>query len=533
MDSGDKLTGMTPKVKSAIPYGFALLSGLLLALSFPRFELYLLSWIAFIPLFFAIQNQSAVKSFLLGCLSGLSYFAGTLSWLAMTMHDFGGLPTLAAVGINLLLIAYLALYIGLFSLLIHLLTKVHKAALMLMAPVFWVLLEYAKGHMLSGFPWVSLAYSQYRNLPMIQIADFGSIYAVAFVIVLINAAIYLFILKSRSEGLCLRSISPLIVGLAVLLFTFSYGQFRLSQISLPSETVSVSVIQGNTEQSQKWDRPFRELTVEKYLSLSKTTLQNNQLPRPNLIIWPESALPFIFGSEADQEKRLIDFVKKEKLGLIVGAPSITRATNMPPSEQISLFNSAFLLTPDEGIASRYDKMHLVPFGEYVPFSKLFFFAKKIVSGISDFSPGDTALVMSSGKNRIGVAICYEIIFPDLVRQFVKNGADIMTTITNDAWFGNSSAPHQHFSMMVFRAIENRVPFARAANTGISGFIDAQGRITTQSELGIEAALTEDLTPGDRSTFYTLQGDVFVTLCAMIAAIFFVNIFIKRRTNNVF
>ncbi len=510
------------KAERIIPYGLALLSGVLLAFSFPRSEFYLLAWIAFIPLFFAIRKQSFRKSFLLGWLGGLSYFALTLSWLTATMSDFGGLPSPAAVGINFLLIAYLALYLGLFCTLLHIVTLDHEQTLLLIAPALWVTLEYVKGHLLTGFPWVSLAYSQYRNLPMIQIADFGSIYSVAFVIVLINSALYLFIVNKRSK-------KPLFVGLIMLLLTFAYGKFRLSQTTTGSETLSIVVIQGNVGQTEKWDRKFQELTVEKYLRLSESALQKNQNSRPDLILWPESALPFIFGTEALHEKSLLDFVKKENIDLIVGAPSMKTLE----SGQITLLNSAFLLSPIKGMTFRYDKIHLVPFGEYVPFSDLFFFVNKIVSGISDFSPGSTALVMPSSGSRIGVAICYEVIFPDLVRQFVKNGAQIMTTITNDAWFGNSAAPRQHFSMLVFRAIENRVPFARSANTGISGFIDAQGRIITQSKLDIETTLTENLTPGEGRTFYTLHGDLFVMLCAMIAAIFFSTIFIKRRKRNVF
>jgi len=524
MDSGYKLTGMTPKIKSVLPYGLALLSGALLALSFPKSEFYLFAWVAFSPLLFAIRKQSSKKSFLLGWISGLCFYSPTLSWLSTTIRDFGGLPSPTAIGINFLLVAYLALYTGLFCALLSLVSEDRRQALLLLAPALWVTLEYTKGHLLTGFPWVSLAYSQYRNLSMIQIADFGSIYSVSFVIVLFNSAFYLFIENRRSK-------KPVFLVLFVLLLTFSYGKFRLSQRATGSESVSIAVIQGNIGQTEKWDREFQEVTIEKYLRLSETTLQKDQNIRPDLILWPESALPFIFGTETAHEKSLFDFVKKEQIDLLVGAPSM----NSPPGKaaNISLFNSAFLINPDKGIAARYDKIHLVPFGEYVPFADLFFFVKKIVSGISDFSPGSTTLVMSTGESRIGVAICYEVIFPELVRQFVKNGAGIMTTITNDAWFGQSAAPYQHFSMLVFRAIENRVPFARAANTGISGFIDAQGRVISQSKLDVEASLTESLIPGKKKTFYTLYGDLFVVLCAMIAAIFLLGIIIKRRKPHVF
>lgn len=423
------------------------------------------------------------------------------------MSHFGGLPFPAAIGLNFLLIAYLALYVGFFCALIRLVALNDEQALLLLAPALWVTLEYAKGQLFTGFPWVSLAYSQYQNLSMIQIADFGSIYSVAFVIVLLNTALYLFLVSRRTRDL--------FVGLLALLLTFSYGKFRLSQTAIKADSVSIAVIQGNIRQSEKWDNRFQKLTIEKYLRLSESVLQNNHNTRPDFILWPESALPFIYGTEATHEKAIFDFVKKEKMDLIVGAPSITTMK----SGQIKLFNSALLLNPLEGLASRYDKMHLVPFGEYVPFSDFFFFADKFVSGISDFSPGRTARVMSAGESQIGVAICYEVIFPDLVRQFVKNGAAIMTTITNDAWFGQSAAPYQHFSMLVFRSIENRVPFARAANTGISGFIDDRGKIIARSKLDVEATLTEALIPGEQLTLYTLYGDLFVVPCAIIAVLF--------------
>ncbi len=508
--------------RALIPYGAALISGALLAFSFPGPERDLLAWVALIPLFFVIQSVSLAQSFVLGWLSGLVYFSGTLYWVATTLHDYGDLPRVIASLLMLLLVSYLALYVGFFSFLLRSLSNRHEICRLLFAPSLWVLIEYLKGHLFTGFPWASLAYSQYRRLPMIQIADFGSIYSVGFVIVLVNMALTLLIRNLWEK----RSIAweTLLLSSSVLIVTLFYGMLRLSEPNGGDESLRVAVVQGNIPQNQKWDRDFQSRTVEKYKGLSLSTIQSNRGLRPDLVLWPEAALPFILNAEADYQKVLLDLVMEAQFDLLVGAPSI----QTDDTGKIAFLNSAYLISQEEGIGLRYDKMHLVPFGEYVPFPRLFFFVRKMVEGLSDFIPGAEARLMDVGGKKIGTVICFEVIFPDLVRRFVKQGAVLMTTLTNDAWFGRSSAPYQHFAMVTFRAVENRVSFARAANSGISGFIDPYGRVVHQTGLFVEAIATETLRLRNRETFYTRYGDRFVGLCATIALFILLMPFVNRR-----
>ncbi len=494
------------------------LSGLLFVLSFPRFEYDFLAWIAFIPLLFAIQNKASSRRFLWGWITGVVYFTGTLSWVTISMHHYGSLPWSVSYLLMLLLVAYLACYVGLFALGCGCYSG---SALILWAPVLWTALEYARGHLLSGFPWVSLGYSQYRRLALIQIADFASVYGVGFMIVLVNVALFRLLRAWRS----ITAWKECAAVLLIVALAWAYGVGRLSQPAATPHTLSVAVVQGNIAQDQKWSQDFRNATIETYKRLSLHVVRE---ARPDLIVWPESAIPFFFESDPQAQSDLLNLARAGASHLLFGSPAFERtipdtaqgttpSAGLPDSgEQVHLFNSAYLLSP-RGHITRYDKIHLVPFGEYVPFASLLFFVDKMVEGIGDFRPGREAVVADVQGETVGTAICFEVIFPELVRRFVAGGATLMTTITNDAWFGDSAAPDQHFSMVIFRAIENRVPFARAANTGISGFIDAEGRILSRTALFTEATQVASLYPGRRKTFYTTYGDLFAIVCVTIAA----------------
>ena len=502
------------------PFAMAIFSGGLLFLSFPTWNFYLLAWAALVPLLFAIQNQSATRRFFLGWIAGVVYFTGALSWVTISMTRYGKIPLPISYILMLLLVAYLATYVGLFAGLIQYASQ-KGFWIFLFAPSLWTSLEFLRGRLFTGFPWAGLGYSQYRPLPVIQIADFAGVYGVSFVIVFINIALFRIIQAGRKS----RRIAwkEALLAFSLLTLTLLYGFLRLSQPMGEERAVSVTVVQGNIDQDQKWDQQFRDATLRIYKRLSLQEAQH-AASRPELVIWPESAAPFFFQDEPLYQMDLLDFARDGRFYLLFGSPSFEPAGG----GQVALLNSAYLLSPGGGAPSRYDKMHLVPFGEYVPLSSLLFFVNKLVEGIGDFIPGREAAVMETASTKIGTVICFEVIFPEVVRQFVQNGATLMTTLTNDAWFGDSAAPYQHFSMVVFRSIENRVPFARAANTGISGFIDAYGRVTKSAPLFVEAALSEQLHPANRRTLYTRYGDFFAVGCAIITAGFIFYFFTKRR-----
>jgi apolipoprotein N-acyltransferase len=480
-------------------------SGLLLVVIFPVFDIHLLAWIALVPLFLALNGQNETTGILLGGTTGILYFAGTVHWITNSIHYYGGVPLIPASLITLLLCVYLAFYPALFGGAVVHLRKRYPQFFFLSAPALWTALELIRTYVFSGFPWSLLGYSQYRSLPVIQVSDVTGVYGVSFLIVMVNAAV--------AEFLTDRKKYPLLIIIAfAMTIVLGYGFMRLHSRE-GGDGITVSVVQGNIEQDKKWDPAYQTSVIAAYMRLTQEALKQ----RPDIVIWPETAIPFYFNGGGPRESllraELTAFVKKNGVPLLFGSPTYE---GKPGS--MHLRNSAFLLRADGIIQAVYHKLHLVPFGEYVPLKNILFFVKKIAQASSDFEPGSTYTVMrvvpraGTGEVKLGTVICYEIIFPDLVRRFVKRRTDIITTITNDAWFGNTSAPYQHFSAAVFRAVENRVPVARAANTGVSGFIDAQGRILDKSTIFSETYLTRRLTLGSAKTFYTRYGDVFSYLC---------------------
>ena len=492
----------------------AALSGLLLAAGFPSINLHFVAWTALVPLFLALKGQSIKNGAWLGGLTGILYYIGTVHWVTNSVHFYGGIPIVPASLITLLLCAYLAVYPALFGAAAVHLKNTRPHLFFVAAPALWTALELARTYVFSGFPWALLGYTQYSALPVIQAADITGVYGVSFLIVLVNVAAAEFIMNRKNYV-------PVAAALLVLSLTLGYGFVKLHA---PAQTggIAVSVVQGNIEQDKKWDPAYQSEVLGTYKRLTTEAMAQH----PDLVIWPETATPFYFNGGSAGERTLtadlVAFVKQNHTPLLFGSPTYEVKSN----RHIIGRNSAFLLSGDGRLEATYHKMHLVPFGEYVPLKKVLFFVEKMVQAIGDFQGGDEYTVMTvpygepnnRKETKLSTVICYEIIFPDLVRRFVKDGASVLTTITNDAWFGRTAAPYQHFSMAVFRAVENHVPVARAANTGISGFIDAQGRVLETSAIFTEAELTRTLAPGTGKTFYTLYGDVFSYACVLFTMI---------------
>lgn len=484
----------------------SVLSGLLLAASFPSLGYSFLAWFALVPLLLAVRGLNVRAALLHSFLFGLVFFCGTVSWVTNSVHVYGHVPLLPALLITLLLCAVLALFIAPFGAAVVHVRAARPNTVFLASPVMWVTLELARTHLFSGFPWALAGYSQYRMLPVIQIADLTGVYGLSFVIVLVNTAIA-DLISDR------RRFAPLLTASVFLIAVLCYGHHRLNA-EPGSGGITIAVVQGNIEQDKKWDPAYQREVIATYKRLTLKALEE----KPDLVIWPETATPFYFEGADDPYPALTDdlrkFVRSTGTPLLTGSP-----TYEIKDRHHLLRNSAFLLDRDGMTKSVYHKMHLVPYGEYVPMKKVLFFVKKMVQAAGDFERGTGYTVMKVRRPAgddvaLGTVICYEIIFPDLVRRFVNAGATIMTTITNDAWFGRTSAPSQHFSMVVLRAVENRVPIARAANTGISGFVDAQGRILAASDIFTEAYLVRSLIPTATKSFYTRHGDVFAWLCSL-------------------
>ncbi len=506
----------------------ACLTGILYPLCFPNFDLGWLAWVVLIPLHFAIEGLPPRRAFWWGWLAGTIAFVGVMFWVITAMSLYGQVPLIVSLLLMLLLASYLGAFIGLYALGISWGQQSRPIMLAIGGGCLWVALEFLRTHFLSGLPWALLGYSQYQWLTVIQFADMTGVYGVSFLIVLVNSTLASLLLwnlhQPRSPGIPFPR-STLFTTVTALGLVLSYGMWKMdtqSKLDSQAPQLNIGLVQANIDQAHKWDKAYRQETLRRYADLSAQAAQN-----VDLLVWPEAATPFLFEREPDYQGKVLQIVHDAQSPLLFGSPALRHESDGTPY----LLNSAYLLTQSGRVAGIYDKRHLVPFGEYIPLRTLLFFLDKLVVGIGDFKAGTGPLTLTLAKDsslpetRFGVAICFEVIFPNEVRQMVKEGADFLVTITNDAWFGHSVAPYQHFGMVVLRAVENRTAFARAANTGISGFIAPDGRILAATPIFTQEAITGSIPFRKTTTIYTTFGDVFAWACVIMATLW---IWIAKR-----
>jgi len=499
----------------------AVASGFLLTLAFPKADCPWLAWVALVPLLVLCAGSRGKKpvqgrkAFNTGLAFGMAHFLTLLYWIVNTVAVYGGLPWVAALSVLVLLCFYLSLFPALFLLV---LTRfpMDSPVMPLRAAGLWVGLEYLRSSLFTGFPWGLVGYSQSMNTALIQVADVGGVYAVSFLLVYSNAAVSgIWCMAAGSQkkwtGMVLKKQLFLLVSLlSILGSAWGYGKTSLAGVDRTiarSGTKRVTLVQGNVSQDRKWDKAFKEATVNTYCDLSRKAASKGE-KKPDLIVWPETALPFYYGWDKTFSSMVDACIKEVNTAFILGSPAFE-----PRQAGNRFYNRAFLVNRAGGVTGTYDKIHLVPFGEYVPLGRYLSFLGKITAQAGNFTPGSRDAAPLVFKDaRAGMLICFEIIFPSLARSVVGNGADFLVTITNDAWFGFTSAPYQHFSMAVFRAVENRRTVVRAANTGISGFIDPAGRVGKTTSLGEKQILTGDIATLNLATFYTIAGDLFAFFC---------------------
>lgn len=508
---------MEPLKTSISSLLLAVLSGFILFFSFPKFGTGWAAWISLIPLLLTLEGKSPKQSLILGFVTGLVCHIGLIYWITIVVVQYGYLPFYMGLAAMLFVAAYLSLYTGFFALGVSFLRN-RNVPVILTAPVLWTSLEYVKSQILTGFPWENLGYSQYQFLPLIQISDILGVYGVSFLIVFINALLYDMVSSPFQKKIVAIKVTAGMVIIGAVLF---YGFYRLEGIK--GEVVSrpvqeVTLIQGNVDQNAKWNPQFQKQTMEDYSSL---TLQSAPTGR-RLIVWPETAVPFFFQDKDQFHEAIIGLARRTNSWLLFGSPSY-----QVDRSGMTLFNSAYLILPDGTKASKYDKVHLVPYGEYVPLRRIFPFISKLVQGVGDFGTGKGYVPLPMDGHKVGVLICYEGIFPEAGRTYKNNGADLLVNITNDAWFGHSSAPYQHLSMTVFRAVENRLYLVRAANTGITAIIDPTGRIVSQTGLFEKTYLQGTVRYMKSATLYGFWGDAFVLACGVILVLL-IMIAVKRR-----
>ena len=404
---------------------------------------------------------------------------------------------------------------------------------LLASPLVWVATELGRTHLFSGFPWVLLGYSQAGVLPVAQLASLFGVYGVSALVAGVSACLaavvvgdpaqrgpsgYAFSPAPPKSGGHLWAFSarcaPLLVAVGLVAVVAGWGTRRIGngELTRAGARVRIGLVQGNVDQAEKWNPARAAAIFQNYLGMTRQAIAQGA----EFVLWPESSIPFHFEEDRVQAEQVRALAREARVPILVGSDEIDRGV---PARY---YNSAFLVRPDGTDAGVYRKMHLVPFGEYVPLKRVLFFAAPLVEAVSDFSAGDSAVVLPVDGHLVSTAICYEIVYPELVRRFVVAGSELLTTITNDAWFGSTSAPYQHFAQASMRAVENGRYLVRAANTGISGVVDPYGRILAESGIFEPAVLVSDARFLQGSTFYTRTGDaiaymsVVATLAMLIA-----------------
>jgi len=476
--------------------------------------------VALAPLLVALGGGSRLperrpigRSFALGLTAGAVYFAGTLYWITRVMAMYGGLQTWVAALVNLALIAYLSLFPAIFAMVMGRLLRTQGPGALGVAPFVWVATELGRTHLFTGFPWVLLGYSQMPVPPIVQLASLGGVFSVSALVAAPAAALAYAALAG--PGPARRRYGPLACVFALIGAVAVWGSLRIAdgRLTREGDTVRVGLIQGSADQIERENTVQAAGIFDRYLGMSRQAIGQGA----RLVVWPESAVPFYFESERYSADRIRDLARQSHVSILFGGDQIEWRVEGARQVAGKYFNSAFMVRPDGSTGGSYRKIHLVPFGEYVPLKRLFFFAAPLVQAVSDFSPGDAAVLLPVDGHLMSTAICYEIVYPDLVRRFVTGGSELLSTITNDAWFGATSAPYQHFAQAAMRAVEEGRYLVRAANTGISGIVDPYGRVLQETPLYQPAMIVGDVRFLHAPTVYARIGDVFAYASVVLTA----------------
>lgn len=500
-----------------------LLSAALQILVFPLPNLYILGWVAITPLLVALlrarppetlQIRAGIKllpakpvqAFLIAYACGILWYAGTCYWIYSVMRQYGGVNTPAALGILILVCMYLAIYHGVFGLLISLLagdSRFSRRALLL-SPVAWVAVELARTR-ITGFPWDLLGTSQVDNIPLARIATVTGVYGMSFEIMVVNAALAAAFLVTRDKR---RNLLLAAVGAAVIL----QAGLLIPAPAIPADRTA-TLVQANVPilEGADWTKEYFAATLQD-LSRVSFTGQNSS----HLVVWPESPAPF-YTTDPLFRGAVSNLARQANTWVLTGSIGVRNAS-ITPGGATEIYNSGALVSPAGEWTSRYDKTHLVPFGEYVPFKRVFAFAGGLTKEVGDFSAGTSRAPLDAGGTRLGIFICYESIFPDEVRQSAAQGAQVFVNISNDGWYGDSGAYAQHLKQARMRAVENARWLLRDTNTGVTASIDPYGRVAASVRRKIRTALEAPYALSNDTTFYTRHGDWFAYLCAIICVV---------------
>ncbi len=478
-------------------YPLAVLSGVLLWLSFPGFSWFPLAWLALIPLMISIIGATPLKAALLGFITGLTAYTGITYWIVPTVHTATGswVQALLCQGV---LASYLAFFIALWAYLVRAVDI--KASLLrfsFFSAALWIAIEFLRTWLFGGFPWALLGYSQWKFLSLIQLAEYTGVYGISFLLVLVNTSLLRLLTTKRAL--------PFIALLFVVSSAAVVGKvLYIATTTAAPLYIKVAVLQGNIDQYKKFDKVYISDIVSGYTSIARQAART----RPDMIVWPETSVPGVLPRDPGLYAWISSLSKETRSYNIVGS-----IYNNGGQEY---YNSSILFGSEGEIVGWHKKNHLVPFGEYIPFRKFLSPFFKIFNEMGDLTRGTQPDLLPVKSVLISPVICSENFFGDLVRRFIRKGGEVIVSQTNDAWYLNTSAAQQHFIMNVFRAIENRRPVIAAGNTGVSGIIEPNGRISARLAEHRRAFLVATVSPSRVMTFYTRFGDLFAIFCVLYA-----------------
>jgi apolipoprotein N-acyltransferase len=507
----------------------AALSGALLALAFPDYHLWPLVWVGLVPLLIVLRGKNPAHGALLGFITGAVLYQAVIWWIINTVTQFGHAPFLLAVLVQALFLFAISSYTAFFGFAVTWIARKSSEDLALAAAApLWVAIEFARGNMGHlAFPWARLADSQYLATPIIQIADILGEDGISFLIVLVNATVAKILLyfMDRRSGKAVFPSAWIAVSMALFLCAVSYGYLRLGENVSPAKPVRVALIQGNIDQARKWDKSYIRPQLEIYVRRTAIAAKDGF----KTVFWPETAAPFFFGQDPAGNALIKELSRETGATIIFGAPAFTQRDG-----KMIEYNRSWVVRPD-GFMQSYDKVHLVPFGEYVPFANILSFVHRVVSAIGEMEPGSGVNTLDAGEFKVGAQICYEVIFPRYSREIGLIGGAVLANITNDSWYGDSPASRQSLAMGVFRAVENRMPLLRVAQSGVSAIVTDRGQIVAETPLFIETTLTGEFTPKTGTpTLYAQMGDLFAWICALVSAAIavYAALFFRRHKVNI-
>jgi len=511
----DLATRIRREAPSLVNCGVALISSILLIISFPDFNLWSLAWIALVPLMVAVSRRpQAVSCFCLGWLFGSVFFFGSCYWLTYSIIHFGGFSPWLAYPLLIPGAVVLGVFPGMFTAVLAKAIKRWGAAALFLAPLFWASLEWARLGV-TGQLWNAIGYSQAFHPLLIQTAKWGGVYAEGFLIALVNAAVAYAAVKRTWNAVSISVVAIVLLCIAPMTMSAAGGWENDSTQAIViaiQPNVPMDLIKSNAEMEQLRLRHFE---------MSEAALRNLQDDKVSrLIIWPESPMNFTYGTDSQFRERLTQFAKENHAAVLLNSQEVA------PNDGI--YNSAVLINEQGSLVAQYDKIRLLPFGEYVPLPRWLPGASLIRGIVGDFTPGANYGLMPVGNVRAGVFICIESAYPSIARQFTSEGADVLINISNDGYLGPTAVMRQHLANAVFRAVENSRPLLRVTNTGITAFITPQGQVkdatrSFQQEVRIWTITRASSPP----SFYAKHGDLFATGCAILSTLALVLSFRRR------